>query len=271
MTDKPEQHSDTPTTASKATDAAEPQRVPLLAESPSEAPAQTPGESSGERTAESMADSMVESGVESTALAAAGVVGEQQRALAALTGISGLTQGILDGLQDQVDELLAWKDQVEQAGNQLAVPALTRMRWEDLTPDETLIAWRRLIDWVDWAVTEFDLHELPACWYRPEHRRMRRELSALMLAYEEMFSSPRASKGAELTWMAWLSAATLRWAAYDRAGCAHSGHDRASRGATSTRWPDGWRQNALVQADSDATARDATARGEAATAGGEVA
>jgi hypothetical protein len=257
-----EQHTDTtldtPAETSQSAASVEQEQTPPLVEYPTESTVEAP--------AEPVEGSTVEPAAESAALAAAGVVGEQQRALAALTGISGLTQGILDGLQDQVDELLIWKDQVEQAGNQLAVPALTRMRWEDLTPDETLLAWRRLIDWVDWAVTEFDLHELPSCWYRPEHRRMRRELTALMLAYEEMFSSPRASKGAELTWMAWLYAATLRWAAYDRAGCAHSGHDRASRGATSTRWPDGWRQNALAQAD-----RDATARGEAHSDGGEVA
>lgn len=259
MTDEPEQRTGEPASVPEAaqgsgTQGSGTRQVPLHAELP--------------------AGSLVDPPVDSAALTAAGVVGEQQRALAALTGISGLTQGILDGLQDQVDELLSWKDQVEQAGNQLAVPALTRLRWEDLTPEETLIAWRRLIDWVDWAVREFDLYELAPCWYRPEHRRMRRELGALMLAYEEMFSSPRASKGGELTWMAWLYAATLRWAAYDRAGCAHSGHERASRGAASTRWPDGWRQNALAQADRDATARETRARDSgagAASAGDAVA
>jgi hypothetical protein len=168
----------------------------------------------------------------------------------------------LEQLHDQIAELLAWKNEAHPDPNPetdaLRSPVLARMLWEDMTAEEASQAWRRLIGWVGWAMEEFDLGAvLPPCWAHPQHRRLRRELSALMVAYTDLVVAPQATKGGEITFLAWLHAAQTRWQVYDRGDCAQRGHERASRVHTATAWPTTWLADAQAEADRDVAARAA--------------
>lgn len=205
---------------------------------------------------------------------------EANRAAETLNRIGSIFEQVLTSqqtqlelLHDQVAELMAWKADTDNQPDAASTPAVERMRWEDMTGTEAAQAWQRLITWVDWAVAEFDLYAvLPPCWAHPDHRRLRRELSALMVAYSDLVVAPQATKGGEMTFLAWLHAALGRWQAYDRGGCAQRGHERAGRLHTGTTWPTTWMVDARVEADRDIAARaDRAQRPSGPTGGGEAA
>ncbi|MEU7906424.1 hypothetical protein [Actinoplanes sp. NPDC049118] len=129
------------------------------------------------------------------------------------------------------------------------------LRWRELDRDAAAQVWAWLIDWVDWAVTRYQLaEEIPACWYR--HPPLIEELTSLAVAWHTVYDDTAAADG-PLLWHERFARARARlrdWDDYTR--CRNGTHtDRH----LDLDWPAGWRDDAIHAANTDLSTRPAAA------------
>ena len=58
--------------------------------------------------------------------------------------------------------------------------------WRYMPRPRALLAWRELVDWVEWLRRRYELTEIKGCWYR--HGAVVEELWALMAAHKRAYS-----------------------------------------------------------------------------------
>jgi hypothetical protein len=125
------------------------------------------------------------------------------------------------------------------------------LRWAGLDRDSADQVWGWLIDWVDWFVSHYQLHEeIPACW--AQHWPLVEELTALCAAWHDA-TNPHAPADALLRWHESLHRARPRLREWDD-------HTRCRNGTHTTyhpdlAWPDTWQQHALQVAAADIATR----------------
>jgi hypothetical protein len=153
------------------------------------------------------------------------------------------------------DEVILLRSQVDYLLELLADnPSLSNspVNWRDLTVDDAIEQWGRLVPWVDWIRDRYSLQErIPACWYA--HGPLIEELSSLHGLWVGAFLDKNAPASAALTFHDALDRIVLRIQRWDRSGC-RDGQHRAEQAARDTT-DESHRERAI---HADLTSRDQT-------------